>query len=101
MSFSNLLFLFPLLTFLPNCFLGRVDVIDEARKGAEKGTQEQTEIETFVSEAKALKALKQFQTEEIGGLEQKETQNISTNGRRQMMLCQCDPSSKRNIASGP
>ena len=97
MSFSNLLFFFPLLLFLPTCFLGRVDVIDEPTKAAaqENGTQQkQKEIET------PTKAANQFQIEEIGRSEQKEKQNISTNGS-QTMSCQCEASSKRNITSGP
>ena len=97
MSFSNLLFFLPLLLFLPTCFLGRVDVIDEPTKAAaqENGTQQkQKEIET------STKAANQFQIEEIGRSEQKEKQNISTNGS-QTMSCQCEASSKRNIASGP
>ena len=101
MSFSSLLFFFPLLLFLPCCFLGRVDVIDEPTIAAEQenGTEEQKIIETFVIET-AKKVPKQIQIEEIGRSEQKETKNISTNGS-QTLLCQCGPSSKRNVASGP
>ena len=101
MPFSNLLFFFPLLIFLPRCFLDRVDVIDEPTKAAaqEKGTQEQKKVETLVIET-SDNAAKQFQIEEIGRSERKEKENMSTNGS-QMLSCQCDPSSKRNIVSGP
>ena len=98
MLFSNLLVLFPFLIFLPCCFLGRVDVIDElTMPPPQKGTEEQKEIETIVIE-KATKAPKQFQIEEIGRLGQKgtEAQNIFTNAS-QMPLCQC-PSRKRMLS---
>ena len=104
MSFYDLSFLLSLLIFLPCCFLGRVEVIDERTiEGAEQqnGTQEQKEIETFVVETKAIKAQEQFQIEGIGGSKQRgsETQNISLNGN-QRVSCQC-PSSKKNIVSVP
>ena len=104
MSFYDLSFLLSLLIFLPCCFFGRVELIDERTiEGAEKqnGTQEQNEIETFVVETKAIKAQKQFQIEGIGGSKQRgsETQNISINGN-QRVSCQC-PSSKRNTVSIP
>ena len=102
MSFSNLLVLFPLLIFLPCCFLGRVDVIDElTMPPPQKGTEEQKEIETIVIEETTTKAPKKFQIEEIGRSGQKgtEAENIFTNGS-QVPSCQC-PSRKRYIVSVP
>ena len=102
MSFSNVLVLFPLLIFLPCCFLGRVDVIDQPiMPPPQKGTEEQKEIETFVIEETTTKAAKEFQIEEIGRSGQKgtEAKNIFTNGSR-VPSCQC-PSRKRYIVSVP
>ena len=98
MSFSNVLVLFPLLIFLPCCFLGRVDVIDQPiMPPPQKGTEEQKEIETIVIEETTTKAPKEFQIEEIGRSGQKgtEAKNIFTNGS-QVPSCQC-PSRKRNL----
>ena len=100
MLFSNLLVLFPFLIFLPCCFLGRVDVIDEPTvPPPQKGTEEQKEIETFVIEETTTKAAKEFQIEEIGRSGQNGTgaKNIFTNGSR-VPPCQC-PSRKRNLVS--
>ena len=83
MLFSNLLVLFPFLIFLPCCFLGRVDVIDEPTvPPPQKGTEEQKEIETFVIEETTTKAAKEFQIEEIGrsGQNGTEAKDIFTNG---------------------